>query len=86
MERNYQPVADIIGRLEICTLPEGSMPLDGVFVIKALDKDGVAQWYTRCTKTTTQFETLAALSVAHKLHMDGIIETYVDIDDDEGDT
>lgn len=83
MDRNWKPVGEVLGNMEICDLPKGCVPLDGVFVVKALDGEGVAQWYTRSTRTTTNFETLGALQVAHRLHLDGVIESYVDIDNDE---
>jgi len=85
MNRNWKPASEVIGRLEICDLPDGCVPLDGIFLIKALDAEGDACWFTRSTKDVSGIENVGALTTALRLQSDAVNDAYRDIDEDEGD-
>ena len=86
MKREWKPAGEVLGALEICDLPSGSIPLDGIFLIKALDEDGDSCWYTRSTKDVSGIENVGALSMALRLQQDAVNDAYRSIDEDEGDS
>jgi len=77
--------SEVLGDMELYALPETCVPLDAIVLIKALDEDGDVSWFARYTENISQAEAVGALSIQHQLALQGALDTFVWVGDDEDD-
>lgn len=78
----WASAGDLLGTLELVSIPETCTPLEAIVLVKALDEDGSVTWFTRETESLTMFEPVGALNIAHALRLDGALNGFISFEDD----
>lgn len=81
-EHKYVDAQTVVKGLRVRELPEGYMPIEGVFMVKCMSPDGEISWVNRYTEGAHQIEFLGAVtSIKHLLQAE-VLRMY---EPDEGD-
>lgn len=71
--------------LETDPLPEGSIPLEAMALIKSLDADGHTEFLVRNTKGLSDMEALGMLTAAQTNQLEEVCDGFIDegVEDDD---
>lgn len=61
----YVPAKEQLGHLRIKPIEDGYLPVEGLFILKCLDPNGVMVWVQCLTDGYNEMEMIGALSAMH---------------------
>lgn len=76
--------SNVLGNIEVCSLPDGYVPLDVVMLVKCLSAEGDPVWAIRYSPGVNAMELLGATRImAHKTEKDHFDNQWIDQGNDE---
>jgi len=80
----FKPIGEVLNGLEITELPEGSIPMEGIFIIKAMDEEGCTTYGWHMTHGINDIEAVGAMEyVLHKIKVYWDEEDRVEGDEED---